>query len=313
MMSPISTANLFASMASNIGTAQTQEAQDAFEVSSNKLADDLAGYGTSAGALTTTNSVAARLTSYVAGAQALSSKLDVQDQALTQVSTAAQGARSAVAEALAQNNASDLLATLQTQLSSAADALNTQYDGQYLFSGGQASTAPVAASQLSDLTAAAPLSSIFKNGQTPQVSRLDDQTTVQTGVLASDAGTPLMSALAAVQAYSNGPNGPLTGALTPAQTTFLTGVLSQFDSAVSSADTTAAGTGVIQQQVSAATTQLSDQQTTLQGVVTNLTVPDEAQVATQLSLAQTTLQASAQVFASLQSDSLLNILSGSSG
>ena len=42
---------------------------------------------------------------------------------------------------------------------------------------------------------------------------------VKTGVLASDAGTPLMTALAAVQAYNAGPNGPLTGALTPAQST----------------------------------------------------------------------------------------------
>ena len=312
MMSSISTANLFASVASNIGTTETQEAQDAFEVSSNKLADDLAGYGSSAGTLTTTNSVNARLTSYVANASAVSSKLDVQDQALGEVGTAAQNASTAVTEAIANNSGADLMTTLQAQMTTATNALNTQYDGQYLFSGGQSSTAPVAASQLSDLTAASPLSSIFKNGQTPQVARLDDQTVVQTGVLASDAGTPLMTALAAVQAYDAGPNGPLSGTLTAAQSSFLSGVLDQFNSAVASANTTTANTGVIQQQVTAAQTQLTDQQTTLQGVVTNLTVPDEAQVATQLSLAQTTLQASAQVFSSLQSDSLLNMLSGTS-
>ena len=44
-----------------------------------------------------------------------------------------------------------------------------------------------------------------------------------------------------------------------------------------------------------------------------MTTPDEAKVATQLSLAQTTLQASAQIFSSLQSDSLLQVLSPTAG
>ena len=310
MMNPISTANLYSSLAANIGAAQTQQATYTGELSSNKVATDLAGYGASAGSLTAVNSVSARLTGYVANAQALSGKLDVQDQALSQVASAAQSARTAVAEALANNTGADLMTTLQTQLSTATGALNTQYEGQYLFSGGQADTAPVAASQLSDLTAANPLSSVFKNGQTAQVSRLDDSTVVKTGVLASDAGAPLMSALAAVQAYSAGPNGPLSGALTPAQSSFLTGVLSQFDAAISSTNTTVADNGVVAKQVDDKTTQLTDRQTAIAGVVSNMTTPDEAQVATQLSLASTTLQASAQIFSSLQSDSLLKVLSG---
>ena len=309
MMSPISTASLYASLAANIGTSQTQEANYTAELSSNQVSTDLAGYGATAGTLTAVNSVSARLTSYVANAQALSGKLDVQDSALSQVASAAQSARTAVADALANNSGDELMTTLQAQLSTAAGALNTQYDGQYLFSGGQADTAPVAASQLSDLTAASSPSSIFKNGTTAQVSRLDDSTVVQTGVLASDAGTPLMSALAAVQAYNAGPNGPLSGTLTAAQSSFLTGVLSQFDTAISSANTTVADNGVVAQEVTAKTTQLTDQQTAIAGVVSNITTPDEAEVATQLSLAQTTLQASAQIFSSLQSDSLLQVLS----
>ena len=312
MMSPISTASLYGSLAANIGTSQTQQAKYAEEISSNQVSTDLAGYGAKAGTLTAVNSVSARLTSYVSNAQALSGKLEVQDNALSEVATAAQSSRTAVAEALANNSGDDLMSTLQAQLSSAAGALNTRYDGQYLFSGGQADTAPVAVSSLSDLTAASPLSSIFKNGTTAQVSRLDDSTVVKTGVLASDAGSPLMTALAAVQAYNAGPNGPLSGALTAAQSTFLTGVLSQFDTAISSTNTTVADNGVVAQEVTDKTTQLTDQQTAVAGVVSNLTTPDEAAVATQLSLAQTTLQASAQIFSSLQSDSLLQVLSPTS-
>ena len=313
MISPISTASLFATLQANIGATQTTEAQDAAEVSSGKISTDLAGYGGSAGTLTAVNSVASRLTSYLGDADALSGKLDVQDQALSTVAAAAQSSRNAVSEALAENSGDELLSTLQAQLSTAAGALNTQYDGRYLFSGGQADTAPIAASQLTDLTAASPPSSIYRNGQTAQVSRLDDTTVVKTGVLASDVGTPLTTALAAVQAYNDGPNGPFGATLTSAQSDFLTGVLSQFDTAVSSTDTAVADNGVVQQQVTEVSTRLGDQQTALKGVVSNLTTPDEAQVATQLSLAQTALSASAQVFSSLQNDSLLQLLSPSSG
>jgi flagellar hook-associated protein 3 FlgL len=313
MISSISTSALFSALQANMATSQTQVAQDAAEVSSQKVAQDLDGYGAQASTLTAVNSLNSRVSSYIANANALSGKLDVQSQALTQLASAAQGARSAVAEAVGQNDGSDLMATLQTELSSAAGALNTQYDGQYLFSGGQSNTVPVTATSLTQLGSASPLSSVFQNGQTVQASRLDDNTVVQTGVLASTAGTPLMSALQAIQAYNAGPNGPLSGPLTSAQASFLTSTLSQLDSAISAANTTAAQTGVVQQQVTTATTNLTDQQTALQGVVSNMTTPDESQVATQLSLAQTTLQASAQIFSSLQNDSLLTALGSSAG
>ena len=312
MLNPISTSSLYSSLASNLGASQTQIAQDTAEVSSGKIATDLAGYGAAAGTLTAVNSVASRLTSYISNAQSLSGKLDVQNQALSTLSTATQSAQGAVEEAIANNSGDALMATLQAQLSTATGALNTQYDGQYLFSGGQANTPPVTTSQLSDLAAASPLSSVFQNGQLQQTSRLDDTTVVQTGVLASTVATPLYTALQQVQAYNDGPNGPLTGSLTTAQASFLSGVLSQFNAAVSSTNDAVADNGVVQKEVSDASTRLSDQQTAIEGLVSNLTVPDEAQVASQLALAQTTLQASAQVFSSLQSDSLLQVINPSS-
>ena len=116
----------------------------------------------------------------MAKAQARSCTLDLQHKAFSQVATALQSFLTAVAEALANNSGVDLMSTLQAQLSSATGALNTQYDGQYLFSGGQGDTAPVAAGSLSDLTAASPPSSVFKNGQTAPVSPRGPPTQVKT-------------------------------------------------------------------------------------------------------------------------------------
>jgi flagellar hook-associated protein 3 FlgL len=312
MLNPISTASLYASLTSNIDVSQNQIATATQQVASDKVANDLAGYGQSAGLLTATNSLATRLNTYVTNAQNLSAKLAVQNTALNQVATASQNATSAIQEALANNTGEGLLQTLQSQLASASSALNTDYGGEYLFSGGNANTPPVSTNTLSGLVAAASPSAVFTNGDQKQVSRVDDNQTVQTGVLASDAGTPLLTALAAVQTFNNGPNGPLSGDLTPAQTDFLNGVVSQFQAATDAANTVVADNGNVQKQVTNLTTQLTAQQTTIQGVVTNITEPDQAKVASQLQLAQATLQASAQVFSSLQSASLLQVLSSTS-
>lgn len=310
-MEPISTASLYQTALTNIMTAEQSEATATAQAASGKVASSLGGYGANSEKLTATLTLQARNNDYITNAQVVSSKLDVQNQALSQVATAAQTAQSAVSDAMATGDASTLMSTLESQLSSASSALNTQYDGQYIFAGGQTGVAPVSVSTLAGLTSATSVASVFNNDQSPTVSRLDDNTTVTTGVLASSVGQPLMQAIQDIANYSNGPNGPLTGTLTSTQSDFLQSVLSEFSSATSAANAAVDQNGVVQSQVSDAQTALQDQQTALQNVVGNITDVDEGQVATNLDLAQTALQASAQVFASLQNDSLLNVLTGS--
>ena len=307
-MDRISSASNYQSVLLNIMNAQSAQSTAQQQVTTGKIADDLSGYASQADALTASRSLQARLTTYVANGSALSDKLTAQDQALTTVSTATEAAKNAVSEALANGDASALMTTLQSQLSEATSALNTQYNGQYLFSGAETATAPVAASSLSDLTGPGGAAAVFKNNDAKTVSRLDDNTTTTTGVLASDVGTPLFTALQSIQAYSAGPNGPLTGTLTAAQTTFLQGVVSQFSTAFTAANNAVAANGVVQNQVTASQTSLKDQQTALTNTLGDLTDADGATAAANLTLAQTALQASAQVFATLNNTSLLSVL-----
>jgi flagellar hook-associated protein 3 FlgL len=306
-MDRISSASSYQSVLLNLMAGQNAQNVAQQQVTTGKLGDDLQSYASQADALTATRSLQARLTTYVANGSALSDKLTAQDQALTTVSTAATAARTAVAEALANGDATALMTSLQSQLSQATSALNTQYNGKYLFAGGQTGTAPVDASSLSDLTTNGVAAS-FKNDQTKTVSRLDDTTTTTTGVLASDVGTPLFTALQAVQAYSAGTNGPLTGSLTPAQTTFLQGVLSSFDTAFTTANNAVAANGLAQTQVAASQTSLKDQQTALTNTLGDITDADPATAATNLALAQTALQAAAQIFSTLKGSTLLSAL-----
>lgn len=308
-MDHISTAGMYQSALLNLFQAENRETSATSEISSGKVGSDLEGYAGNAEKLTATNSLYARNQSYISNAAVLSDKLSMQDQALTQLGNASQGARDAIANALATGNAAPLMTSLQNQMSAATGALNLDFQGSYLFSGGQTGTPPFAASNLSDLTAAPSVSSLFKNDQLTPTNRLDDHTVVPTGFLASNVGQPLMQALQAVEAYNQGPNGPLNGQLTSAQSSFLQGVLSQFDSATATVTTATAQNGVVQNQLQATQTTLQAQQTTLQSTLGNMTDADMAQAATNLQLAQVAVQASAQVFSSLKGSSLLNVLS----
>jgi flagellar hook-associated protein 3 FlgL len=227
---------------------------------------------------------------------------------LTEVASSADSALQSVTQALASGNGTTLMASLQAAFSSAVEGLNSTFNGEYLFAGGQVNTQPVTAAALSDLTAG-PIGSLFHNDQRVASTQLDQNTSVSTGFLASNVGTPLFQALAAIEAYNQGPNGPITGNLTTAQATFLTSQVSNLDAVEASLNNVAAQNGQAQNVVTNAQTDLTQRQTMLQNLVGNITSAGMAQAVTNLQQAQLSIQAAGQVFQALNSASLLNSLS----
>jgi len=316
-MDRVSTASSYSSALLNIMNAQSKQDTAQQQYSTGKIGDDLTAYAGTVSQITAAQTLQARNDTYVANNTSLSDRLSAQDTALSQVASVTESARSAVAEALATGDATTLTTSLQSQLSQAISALNTQYNGQYLFSGGDPSTAPVASSTtLTSITATNGVSSSFQNGDQPQQDRLDDQTRVTTGFTASSVATNLFNALSSVKTYlqnAQAANGgtPVT-TLSTADSTALQGMLKSFDSAYSAVNDQVAQNGLMQNQVSSTLTAQTARQTALTTTLGDLTNVDQAQAATNLTLAQTAVEASAQVFASLQNTSLLNILSTSS-
>src|SRR5579862_7179122 len=132
------------SVISNLMNTESKLNQINTQVSSGKVAADLKGFGQSAEALIAARTLQIRNDGFVQANTALSSKLDAQDQALTQVASAGSSARQAIASAIASGSADGLMSSLQSALGQAVSGLNTQYDGQYLFAGGKVTTKPVA-------------------------------------------------------------------------------------------------------------------------------------------------------------------------
>lgn len=326
-MDRISTFNSFNSVVNNLMSSEIQQSTLSQQISSGFVSNNLEGFGASAEALTAAQNVETRVNSFVQNSTALSAQLDAQNQALTQVASAGTGARAAIANALATGSSEGLMSTLQSYFGQAAASLNTQYNGQYMFAGGNSATPPVPTQNMSDLitTPAVPpatpwtpatwspnpattYNNVFTNGPTAATSQLDESTTIQTGVLASNAGGSLFNAFAQIEDYQQSSGQPFSGQLTTAQSAFLTSMLSTFDSANQDVTDTVANNGLTQAQVSQSLTSQQDRQTTLQGMISGITDVNMAQASSQLAQVQTAIQASAKIFSSLQTYSLLNFL-----
>jgi len=237
----------------------------------------------------------------------LTSKLEAQDQALTQVADSVQSARQAIAEAIATGRGEALMGEVSAWFSAATDSLNAKFGGRYLFSGGQVDTPATSASQITDLTAAPAIADLFNNDGLTPVSQLDESTTIETGFLAADVGTGMFDAFRQMQVYVEA-NGDFTGQLTAAQETFLQGMLDDFDTARSSVTDYAARNGLIQNRVDKTLAAQEDRKAMLEGMVGAITDADMPLAITRLEQAQVAVQASAQVFNMLKQSSLLDIL-----
>lgn len=308
MVNRVSTDGAYSAILQNLMIAENQQTDAENRVSSTKNGNDLKSFATQAETLTAMQSVNTRLTAYQAQNTQTAAKLTTQDTALTDLSNTAASVRTSIANALASGSADTFMQEMQDAFNTAAGDLNTQYNGQYLFSGGQINTPSFNATQMSDLTSGPALSTFFGNDNFQTQAKLDDNTTVTTGQLASTIATPLMQVFQAIQAYNDGPNGPLSGTLTAAQQTFLTTTMQQVTGVATGLTTNAAQNGLVQARLTAVQSSLTTQQNQLTSMIGNITDADMAKAATDLSNAQLSVQASAKVLQALQSSSLLNLL-----
>ncbi len=308
-MNRISSASSYSAILANIQSAQQRQVEAGNQVSSGKIGTNLKDYASKAEVLTAMQTVDARLTTYTDQNKVIASKLQIQDLSLNKVADAADATRQAIANALANDNATTLMQDLQAQFSNAVGGLNAEYDGKYLFAGGQVSTPPVSATQLSDLTLAPGIiANQFHNDTYVAQAKLDDSTTVSTGMLADQLGTNMLTAFQSLEAFHQGANGPFSGQLTSAQRTFLEGQLATWTTVHTDLTTATALNGNNQARVDSVQKNIDSQQLNIKTILSDNTDVNLAEASTRLNLAQQSLQASAQAFRTLQDASLLNYL-----
>ena len=305
----ISTSESWHNALNNLQSAQSRQEEANNQVSTQKVATDLMGYGRQSEIIAAYQSSLAKTDSFIAVNKTVTERLTSQDLALNTASQGAGDAKESVMNALASGSGASLMESMRDNFATAMQGLNFEHNGQYLFGGGNDTTAPVTATSLSDLAATPVIDSIFANGTVKKTSRIDASTSLQTGMLASDLGKAMMQTFKDIQAYNDDPTtGPFGDQLTDTQKAFLTTKSQEFSAEYNQLTEATSLNGTLQNRVDNSQKSLQGQSDSLSGLVSARTDVDLSKAYADLQQAQVSVQASAQVLANLNQSSLLNLL-----
>ena len=320
-MTRVATHGNYQSALLNLMSAQSRAEKAQERIDSEKIAIDMAGYGRGAEQLTSLTSTQARLEGFVGAGESAAARLSAQDLAMGRIYEGGTDAREAIANGLAAGSITNLMNELGLHYQTIQSGLNAEHQGSYLFAGGQSDVAPATAGTMASLAAAPSTASTFANDTLKQKSRIDENTTVETGFLANELGGPLTDVFRNIQSYQNGnpvtidgttytpaAAGSLTGKPTAAVDLFLKATLKAFDTANQELTNQTAKNGLVQNHVEAALDAHESQKIALDKLMQDKSGYDPAQAITDLQMAQVAIEASAQVINSLRSTSLLDLL-----
>ena len=284
-------------------TLDTTQAQ----VTSGKVSTNYAGIGDKTAVLEATRSAANRTTAYQTATTSALTQVNEQDSQLSSLSDLANQLRTAITTAVGSNDGSTLMTTAQGIFDQASQILNSKdANGNYLYGGDKNTQPPLAANAISDLTTLPSGAAAFQNGTIPSSVMVADGQTVQTGVLASDAGTQLMQTLKDIADLNA--SGTLGTTLTTAQATALTTEIGTATNAATAVNNVAAANGNNYSQLQDASANQSTMSTLYNSFVSNIEDVDMSTAISQLNQNQVALQAAVQVTSQLGQISLLNYL-----
>jgi flagellar hook-associated protein 3 FlgL len=307
----ISTAAQTAFFLTQIQRAGSQLDQTQEQIASGKNANSYAGFGNQTQVLTATIAATERNSAYTNATKFAVTQVDLQDTQLTSLAGLTASLKKAVGDAVANNDASALMAQAQSIFDQASAMLNSKdANGDYIYSGGKTDVAPVTAGSLSALQAMPAVTNAFANGNLKKSVQVADGVTVSYGMNASDIASGLMQALKDIADFdaSGAGNFSATTSLSSAQNTFLTGSIAQITNVAIGVNAATAANGYVANRLDDAQAQQTSTNTLYKNFVSNIQDTNMAKAATQLSLNQTQLQAALQVTAGLHQLSLLNYM-----
>jgi len=303
----ISTGQIWNSALSNLMQAQTSRDTANNQLSSQKVADSLGGYGRTSEVITTYQSSLERINGYSSVATTVSDRLESQNVALERAGEGIASGKDTILNAIASGSLEGLASSLQSSYMAFVDGVNYKHQGSYLFGGGNENQTPLAAGTLSDLTTL-DTTDTFKNGSVKKSSQIDATTVLQTGMLASDIGTETTDVFRDVQAFIEA-NAPMTGKMTDEQQAQLQELANRMSTAYTNLVDKTSLNGSMQNRVDNTLTSLTTQANSLSGLIADKTDVDMAEAYTRFEQADVAVQAASQVVANLRSTSLLDLLS----
>ncbi|MHC2252627.1 flagellin [Bradyrhizobium embrapense] len=301
MMMRVATFAQSEQMISSALRVQSVMANEQVQESSGLQSEDFGGYGSGAGRVINLQVSVTRAQSYIdagnladnkvqAMYSAVGSVTDIITQLRTQLSAATTGSSTATASVI--NYAQQAISQMQ-------GLLNTQYDGEYVFSGARTDTAPVDLSSYDTGTGSLTTSdtSYYKGDSEIASVRVSDSQSVSYGVTADN---PAFEQVLRLLKY--------VGNSTTLSSSVISQALNLASTALDATSTVQAKLSTAASQIETASTDQSDYQNFAKTLSTNLTGVDVAAVTAQLSTYQAQLTASYSAIAKIQSMNLASYL-----
>lgn len=287
-----STMNAEAAMA----TEETQE-------SSGLVSTDYGGYGAEAGQVVNLQVSVSQAAAFANAASSAENRASAMSSTLTSISDLMTSFRTDLTEATSTDgDASDLTATASELMQQLASDLNTQYDGQYIFSGSQTGTEPVDISDppyaVANTTSSAD-TSYYQGDDTATSVRVSDQQVISYGITADNSA--FEQALRALNMVANSSSSTVDSATISAASTLMESAIDDLSDLQSklSADTSA---------IQSAGSEQTSYETFVNTMADDLTNVDVAQVTANVTAYQDQLEAAYSAIGKIESLNLADYL-----
>ncbi|WP_286828372.1 MULTISPECIES: flagellin [Kordiimonas] len=278
------------------------------QISTGKKTDEFRGLAGQASTILGSRSFKTRIETYQQTIDTIRGKLDANDVQIEGMLGAMEKLKETLQVTLANGQAEGFSEMLDQTFKFVSNALNTNFDGTYLFSGAKTGSEPVNITSLADLDALASVSDAFDNGDVAFEARIADGVDIEFGILASDLGEGVFQEMLDLYQFDQGGSGPLQGELDATQFSFLQGQLQSLDTAIDNMRQIHVANGLAYERLDVVDDQHTDTSVFLEKFIADVEDVDIAEAVTRLNNDQVALEASYQSISSLSQLTLLRFL-----
>lgn len=297
----VATIPLQQTTAISIQRAQQKLAVTQAQLSTGKKAPDLAALGSEAVRTLSAHTLLAKQEAHAQTATRLGTTLSLYETSITAIENGSMDLGNRLATAVGTGEAAGLGEAISAAFDQFRSMLNTSEGGLPLFGGG-ISGEPYTPSKIEELSGL-PAADHFVDGTAIARARVGDGLDLNYGITASELGIEM------TKVYRNLVEaGPFGERLTDAQKTALTDIKIQLDGAVAGIRRVNAENGRRLAQTDTLIDRANERALVLKDVISRNEDADLAQVAMDLAMHKTALEASYSVFTQLNELSLLNYL-----
>ncbi|MAZ02597.1 MAG: hypothetical protein CMN56_05615 [Sneathiella sp.] len=319
-MTRISTFQQSQTLINEMMKSQNRLADSQRQVSTGHVAEYYKDIHMDTTSLAGAKSLLSRLEQYEANNGKIMSRLAHYDQALAGMESAAGDVLSAVMSTINTASPQGLYGSIEGAFETALNFLNSRNTEGYLFSGSNGDTPPVNITSINDLMAAAqPPTDIFDNNDLKASVRIDENRTLEVGVVADEIGLEIMTALQRLALWANGtvpttapvpagPSGSFAVPLSQEDQSFLSGEIANLETLMDNMAGFRGANGLNQKTVEDTTEALGLQVDQAKVFISNIEDVDAAEAIANLTQREIALETSYSVLSQLNRLSLLNFL-----